>query len=283
MPLYSKYCYMRFPQGKPKALTLSYDDGVEQDEKLIGLMERYRVKGTFNVSYGNVCPEGRVYESGRIHRPMTMKQLRKGYDKDFIELAIHGWHHPWLDELEPSVVHREIYEDRLGWEKEFGIVVRGMAYPYGTYNDQVVKILKQMGIRYARTIQKTEQFDLPKDWLRWHPTCHHKHPHLMELADEFLSMKVRKDSKLFYLWGHSYEFEEKDNWDVIESFFQKMADHEDIWYATNIEIYDYIKAFEALQYSAKGDCVMNSSAIDVWLEYEGKIFCVPAGDMIDLK
>lgn len=39
-----------FPQGKKKALTLSYDDGVTQDERLIGLMQRYGIKGTFNIN-----------------------------------------------------------------------------------------------------------------------------------------------------------------------------------------------------------------------------------------
>ena len=36
---------MRFPEGKPKALTLSYDDGVEQDEHLIEIVEKKGLKG----------------------------------------------------------------------------------------------------------------------------------------------------------------------------------------------------------------------------------------------
>ena len=39
---------MRFPGGLPKALTLSYDDGVEQDEQLIAIAEKYGLKGTFS-------------------------------------------------------------------------------------------------------------------------------------------------------------------------------------------------------------------------------------------
>ena len=46
------YFYLRFPGGKPKCITLSYDDGVEQDIRLIALMEQYGFKGTFNLNYG---------------------------------------------------------------------------------------------------------------------------------------------------------------------------------------------------------------------------------------
>lgn len=33
--------FMRFPQGRAKALTLSYDDGVEQDIRLIEILNRH--------------------------------------------------------------------------------------------------------------------------------------------------------------------------------------------------------------------------------------------------
>ena len=45
---------------------------------------------------------------------------------------------------------------------------------------------------------------------------------------------------MFYLWGHSYEFDENDNRDVIEKFAEFVGGRDDIWYATNIEIYDYV-------------------------------------------
>ena len=41
--------FMRFPGGKKKALTLSYDDGVEQDIRLIDIMKKNGLKGTFNL------------------------------------------------------------------------------------------------------------------------------------------------------------------------------------------------------------------------------------------
>ncbi len=42
--------YMRFPDGKCKAATFSYDDGVKADIKLIKIFDKYGVKGTFNLN-----------------------------------------------------------------------------------------------------------------------------------------------------------------------------------------------------------------------------------------
>ena len=65
--------FMRFPGGKTRALTLSYDDGVEQDIRLIEIMKKNGLKGTFNVNSGLYAPEGTIYKNGTIQRKMTKK------------------------------------------------------------------------------------------------------------------------------------------------------------------------------------------------------------------
>lgn len=60
--------YLRFPEGKLKALTLSYDDGVEQDERLIGILRAHGMRGTFNLNAGLYAPEGTVFRPGVISR-----------------------------------------------------------------------------------------------------------------------------------------------------------------------------------------------------------------------
>ena len=42
--------YMLFPGGKQKALTLSYDDGVQQDIRFIEILDKYGIKCTFNIN-----------------------------------------------------------------------------------------------------------------------------------------------------------------------------------------------------------------------------------------
>ena len=105
---------------------------------------------------------------------------------------------------------------------------------------------------------------------------------LMALTEKFLAEKPAREARLFYLWGHSYEFEADDNWDVIEQFAAYAGGHDDVWYATNIEIYDYIQAYKRLEFSADGKLVYNPTATKLWLEKDGVLYCVGSGEMTAL-
>lgn len=264
---------MVLKDGKRKVLTLSYDDGVFQDERLVKIMDKYGVKGTFNI---NTSTYGRG-------RRMTHSQTIELYKNSGHEVAVHGYTHPFLEKLDSTEVIYEIIEDRKNIEKDYGIITRGMAYPFGTYSDEVVDILAKCGIVYSRTTKATNNFHFPKNWLTLHPTCHHREPKLMELAKTF----VEKDSfwgqpMMFYLWGHSYEFDDNNNWNVIEEFCEYMGGRDDIWYATNIEVYDYVDAYKRLQTSYDKSIVHNPSAINVWVEINKTIYCIKAGETLKL-
>lgn len=87
---------MRFPGNLGKALTLSYDDGVEQDVKLIELAKKYGIKGTFNLNSGLYPPEDITYAPGTIHRRMPKSKVSKIYSESGWEVATHGYTHPSL-------------------------------------------------------------------------------------------------------------------------------------------------------------------------------------------
>ena len=272
--------FVRFPGGKVKAVTLSYDDGVEQDIRLIKIMKENGLKGTFNLSSGLYAKEGTNYEAGTIHRRMTRQQAIDVYQNSGMEIAVHGLTHPFLEHLSPSTCTYEVLQDRINLETEYGTIIRGMAYPYGSYSDSVVDCLKHCGIAYSRTTKSTESFGIPTDWLRMPATCHHNNLHLMELAKKFVEDSRDRTPMLFYLWGHSYEFERDDNWEVIEEFAEYIGKREDIWYATNIEIYDYMKAFGQLIFSADGRQAWNPTAIDLYLKYNGRNYCIRPDEKI---
>lgn len=274
--------YMRFPSGKRKAVTLSYDDGVEQDIHLMELLEQYQMKCTFNLNSGCYPPEGTVYPAGTIHRRMPESEVSRLYRSPFVEVAGHSFTHPFLEQITPSQVMKEIVDDRIKLEEQFGRLIRGFAYPYGTYNDTVVELLRAAGIVYARTVKSHHGFTLPKDWLRLETTCHHDDPMLTELAMRFVTETPERDSWLFYLWGHSYEFEANDNWNVIEDFFKTVSGKDDIWYATNLEVYEYCMAYERLIFSADGETVYNPSVISVWCQFDDKTVEIGAGKILRL-
>lgn len=271
----------RFPGGKAKAVTLSYDDGVQSDIRLIEIMKQHGLKGTFNINGGLFAPEGTVYPEGRVHRRMSRSEIAAAYPEDTCEVACHGYTHPFLERCDSAVAAAEVIDDRRTLEALFNRRVQGMAYPYGTFNDQVVEILRLCGIRYCRTVISTERFDMPADWLRLPATCHHNNPKLMELADRFLSEPVRWDAKLFYLWGHSYEFDGDNNWDVIERFAEKIGGHEDIWYATNMEVYNAWHDYTMLESTADGKHVYNPTQRSVWFEdISHKLYEVNPGETV---
>ena len=275
--------FLRFPGGKAKCLTLSYDDCVEQDAQLCDLMERYGIAGTFNINSGSYTEEGHVFEPDRIHRRMTRSAATALYSRSpLFEVATHSYTHPFLQNLAPIHMTYQIFTDRKDIEQQYGCICRGHAYPFGTYSQQVMDCLRACGIVYARTTQSTEKFTLPEDFLQWHPTCHHDNPRLMELAQNFLDAPSHRQPRLFYLWGHSFEFEEEHNWHVIEEFFQKVSGNEDIWYATNIQIYDYMQAFRQLVWNMEGDRIHNPTATDLWVRLGVQTYCIKAGETLTL-
>lgn len=251
--------FLRFPGGKKKALTFSYDDGTMEDIRLIEIFRKYGMKGTFNLNYG------RMSTASKTLTHLTPEQSLAVYTEDVCEVACHGMNHLFLQLLDPAQVCAEIIDDRRNLEALFGKQVHGMAYPFGTYNDTVVDIVRYAGIYYARTIESTLKFKMPSDWHRMPATCHHDNPALMELADRFLENKPNNDPQLFYVWGHAFEFARKDNWHIIENFCEKMANKDYIWYATNMEIYNAWADYKRLERSIDDKIIYNPNARSVWL------------------
>ena len=274
--------YMRLKDGKSKVLTLSYDDNVVQDIRLMEILDKHGIKATFNINTGMYVPEDTVRE--QYYGRMKLSEAVALYKDSGHEVAVHGLTHPALNKLPSDERLMEVLEDRKNITQQYGSLARGMAYPGGTYNQAVIEDLARCGICYARTIKSTEQVNFPENWLEWHPTCHHKNPKLMEITRRFVDEAPRYGNVnwLFYVWGHSFEFDKDDNWHVIEEFAQYAGGKEDIWYATNIEIYDYVKAYESLQTSVDKSIVHNPTATDVWFAHKMKVHCVKAGETLYL-
>lgn len=279
------YKYIRYPGFKQKAVTLSYDDGVRQDKRLISIMLQYGLKGTFNINGGKFDA---TYDGVTTKGRMTKQEAIELYASSGMEVSLHGYRHLSLAEVASELAVDEIVSDRKELENTFGRVINGMAYANGSYNDEIVEILQKLGIVYARTTLSTEGFDLPTDWLRLAPTCRHNNPRLMELAKEFVEEKEHwyywgKKLRLFYLWGHSFEFDNDNNWDVIESFAEYIGNRDDIWYATNGEIFEYLQAVEQLLFSMDGSFVKNPTSVDVYVDFLGTKRVIPAGKTVRME
>lgn len=274
--------YLRFPNGRKRAFTISYDDNVTQDERLIELMQKYEIRGTFNIIPGWFAEEGAVFPAGETYINVTEKKALEIYTDDLVEVANHGFQHKKMTALPRLLQLEDTIECRKKLESMFGRITTGFAYPYGWYDGELPGVLRDAGISYARTVHSTGGFDLPDDWLELHPTCHHDDERLGELTEKFLSDEICEQPYMFYVWGHTFEFDRNGNWDVIESLFERISGKEEVWYATNGEICEYHKAYQRLVFSADGRRIYNPTSTDLWAEADHKLVLLPAGRAVEV-
>ncbi len=268
------YRFLRYPEGKTKAVTFSYDDGARADLQLLEILDRYGMKCTFNLNSQNVRAE-----RGITQEEIQIRILDKGH-----EVAVHGASHKANGQLRPLDGINEVLECRKGLEELFGRIIRGMAYPdsginrfgQGASYENIKHYLTDLEIVYARTLgQDNDKFELPTDWHAWMPTAHHDNPAIFEYIQKFCDTKVdqlyiaNRYPRLFYAWGHSFEFDRNNNWNRLEHICEALGQKEDTWYATNMEIYEYVKAYDALVFSADNTMVYNPTLKTVWFDMGG--------------
>lgn len=227
-------------QGKMKAITFSYDDGVTQDIRLIELLNQYGLKSTFNLNSELLSTKGMLSRNGgRIaHYKIHKDDVRSVYEGH--EVAVHTLTHPLLTQLSDAEVVRQVENDRLNLSELAGYEVVGMAYPCGGVNndDRVAQIIKtQTGVRYSRTITTNDSFDPQENLFRFNPTLFHlDFDKMMALGQRFVEMKADRP-QIFYVWGHAYEMDyAPDFWIKLEEFFKLISGREDIFYGTNREV-----------------------------------------------
>ena len=223
-----------FPNNKMKAVTFSYDDGVIQDVRLTEMFNKYGLKCTYNLNSGLMGPESNWAYKGKPTYRLTQAEALKIYRGH--EIAMHFVTHPSPVDLSREELTKEIGADIRNHEKLFNCDIVGAAYPFGRYNDLVMDVLKKHGIKYARTVDPDPGFAICHDLLKLKPTCHHNDENLMKMAEKFLEAEPEKPM-LFYIWGHSYEFDGDDNWAVMEEFCRYISGHDSVFYGTNRAVF----------------------------------------------
>lgn len=264
-----KNIYTCFPGGKHKVLTMSYDDGRAEDKRLVEIFNKNGIKGTFHIN------------SGLTEDPMRLKpeEWRSVYEGH--EISCHTVLHPTIARCPLPQTALQVLEDRRALERAAGYPVRGMSYPNGSWNPEIAALLPGLGIEYCRVVGNTDDFAMPEDFLKWKATCHHNH-NLLENGKRFLELFKTQYLYMMYVWGHSFEFPRDNNWEMMEEFCSMVGGREDIWYATNIEIVDYMKAAKNLKFTIDGDLVYNPSAISVWISVDGRTERIAGGERKEL-
>lgn len=220
-----------------KFVTFSYDDGVTQDQRLIEILDKYGLKCTFNLNSELLGTGGAAFHENKTvaHVKPRKEEIKEIYRNH--EVAAHTLTHPPLWDLSEEELIRQVEQDRENLSELVGYEVQGMAYPYGHNDDRIAEIIaKHTKIRYARTVTSTYNFEPQENLLRFNPTVYHREKErMMALAKEFVELKT-ETPKLFYIWGHAYEFDIDNSWAWFEEFCKIISGKEDIFYGTNTEV-----------------------------------------------
>ncbi len=225
--------------GKMKAVTFSYDDGVTQDIRLIEMLDRYGLKATFNLNSELLGKSGSLDILGKeiSHNKIQPNEINKVYKGH--EIAAHTLTHPDMTEMAADEVIRQVERDRLNLSELSGYEVVGFAYPgkRPNYNSRIAQIIEDgTGVKYARTTVCNSDFSPQRDLYEFHPSVFHRDwEQLYALAQRFIELEPTSE-RIFYIWGHSYEFDINDEWDKFEEFCRFISNRNDIFYGTNKEV-----------------------------------------------
>ena len=256
----------RLKDGKKFAITFSFDDCNVADRRLISILNKYDLKGTFHLISGR-------FDHDTVVNKAEVKDLYSGH-----EIAGHTLDHPHVERLPGLYQAQQLLKDKENLEDICGYIVRGFSYPYNAKNEYTIPLLKSLGFAYSRTTKSTFGFQQPEDLYLWNPTCHYKE--FDKVYDSF--MRVRNQSwnygGIFYIWGHSYEIADANGWEEFDNLCSKIAHLDDVWYATNIEIADYVNAQKSLLFSANTKKAYNPTCTDVWVSVDGKPVLIKGGE-----
>ena len=240
-----------------KYVTLSFDDGIQQDKKVISVLKEYGLTGcTFNLNFGLAgekrCigrigdvgfmeKQGELFRDGCFikytsHSRIPADEIRQVYEG--FEIAAHGMYHRTAVGLTETELQEELLQDMQALSQLAGTPVTGVAFAGGMYNKRVVDFLRKNKVVYARGVQKTGSFRFPADPLLWKPTCSILSKELFSIVDRFIQADVEEDI-LLYVWGHAYEFDygsRLGNWDRLRTFCERITEHPELISLTNGEI-----------------------------------------------
>ena len=130
-----------YPDGKSKAFNITYDDGVLQDIRFVELLNKYNIKGTFNLNSQLMEQQfSWTHQNGmqvtRLPKE-TVVELYKGH-----EVASHTLTHPYMDSMVYGEIMRQLGQDKRNLQQLFGREICGFALPFDHYSPLIAQCAK---------------------------------------------------------------------------------------------------------------------------------------------
>lgn len=258
-----------YPDGKRKAFNITYDDGVMQDLRFVELMNRYGLKGTFNLNselmrtrFAWSHPNGMEVKRLAVD---TARWLYRGH-----EIASHTRTHPYMRDLSEAEILDQLGRDKRDLEEMLGMEVAGFAVPFHYYSPMIAECAKQCGFEYARMSEFSHSYRPCRDYWFWKTGFYHIEPGLEAFAEGFF--ETNEELAVCQIVGHSYDLDAENLWETLENILKRVSAGSDVWSCTNLELVRYLKAMDAAEIN--GSVIHNRSGMDLWFEIDGETVCI---------
>ena len=227
-----------YPGGKKKAFNITYDDGVLQDVRFVQLLNKYGIKGTFNLNSQLMRQEfAWTHPNGMQVKRLSVQAARGLYEGH--EIASHTLTHPYMHSLTDDQLWHQLKDDKDALEQIFGREVAGFAVPFDYYDDRIARCAEGCGFAYARKSEFSLSFTPCRDWYHWQTGIYHIDPNLPNFVADFLN--TREELAVCQIVGHSYDLDAENLWGTMELIFAALSKGDDIWFCTNLELVEYLK------------------------------------------
>ena len=255
-----------YPNGKRKAFVLTYDDGVLQDVRLVLLLNKYGLKGTFNLN-SLLMEREFVWHHEKIGPVRRLPTAIAAHLYEGHEVASHSCTHPDLSGMSREAIMYELGHDRYLLEQLTGQQVKGFGVPFDYYDGIAVDCVRELGFVYGRGSEETRSYTPVWDPYRQQAGMFHLSEGLTDFVDGFL----RTDEELAtcIIVGHSYDLDAENLWETTEEICKAVSEAEDVISMTHLELVEYQQAMKKAE--IRGDMVINRSDRPLWFEINGEI------------
>ena len=198
-----------------------WDDGDVDDIRLVEILRKHGARATFNINPGGSKSKrsiGHHFKGEYAVHKLTLDEMPQVYEGFCI--GGHTMTHPFLDAIDPKRAFTELEECKRYIEKHFGQTACGMAYPCGSYSDDVKDLVAKAGYLYSRTTKNVD-LELNTD----DPMALHTHCHFLaaDFWEKFDAVKALDGD--FYFWGHTFELMGNDaRWQELDSMIGRLTD-----------------------------------------------------------
>ncbi len=231
---------------KEVVVTTSWDDGHKLDLRVAKMLEKYNLPGTFYIA-----PRDREFEAVDRLTDAEIKNIAKSF-----EIGAHTMTHPRLPKVSDGTAGKEITESKKYLEKVTGKQVSSFCYPGGSYKARHVRMVREAGFRYARTVRRhafgysgfpfearttihtyNHFLDLWKiaKFARFNPVRTVRY-FQWDVLSKAIFDSVCERGGVFHLWGHSWEIDNHGDWEKLESVLRYISGRKNVRYVTNAEL-----------------------------------------------